>query len=216
MTNVPLSGDLIQRVRAASLDVGVHLVITHGRPLSDPAKVRSLVAPGGTFLRPREIVGTGRVRADDVLREFRLQYARGHEILGHAPSHLDTHHWIEADPEVQNAFLELARETGAAVRCLTPAIRDRARAIGVRTPDGYSREFQHAGHIDVPALLRILGSLPDGTTELGCHPGEPDPELEGRSSYARERPTELAALTHPDVRRRLDELAIELTTFAVL
>lgn len=217
MTNVPGAGRAAALARETpTLDVGVHLVITHGHPLSDPATIASLVGADGGFRKPREVIGGGRVRSAKALRELRAQYARGRELLGRQPSHLDTHHWVEEDPEVQEAFLELARETGAAVRSITPAIRDRARRAGIRTPDGYSREFQHRGHIDVASLLRIVGALPEGTTELGCHPGEADPELEKRSSYARERPIELATLTDPAVRARIEELGIALATFASL
>jgi hypothetical protein len=217
MTNQPRAEETAELVRALpTLDVGVHLVITSGRPLSDTAAVPSLVGADGAFLRAREVVGTGRVRADDVLREFRAQLARGRQLLGREPSHIDTHHWVEGDPAVLDAFVTLARETGAAARCLTPEIRDRLRTAGVRTPDAYSRAFQHEGHIDVPSLLGILASLGEGVTELGCHPGEPDPDLEKRSSYARERPVELVTLTHPAVRERVTDLGIELVGFADL
>ncbi len=217
MTNVPVSEGLAPLLRSTtSLDVGVHLVLTNGRPLSDPASLPSLVGPDGAFHRPRDVIGTGRVRTADALREFRAQWARGHEILGRDPSHVDTHHWVEEDPEILGAFLELAAEVGTAVRSITPRIRDRARSAGIRTTDHYRRDFQHWGRIDVETLLTILGSLDDGVTELGCHPAEPDPVLERTSSYARERPVELATLTDQSVRRAIGELGLALSTFADL
>lgn len=217
MTNVAGAERAAQLARTApTLDVGLHLVITHGRPLSDPAAVPSLVGPDGAFLRVRELIGRRRARTDDVLREFHAQYERGRRLLGHDPSHVDTHHWVEEDPAVLDAFIAVARETGAAARCLTSEVRERLRAAGVPTPDAYRRDFQHAGGIDVDSLLTIIASLADGTTELGCHPGEPDPDLEARSTYGRERPLELDTLTHPAVRKRIDELGIELATFRAL
>ncbi len=214
MPNAPGTGDAAEALRAApALDVGLHLVLTYGRPLSDPTAVPSLVDADGAFLPPRAVVGTRRVRAEDVLREGRAQYARARAILGRDPSHIDTHHWVEADPAILEALLALARETGAAARSITPAIRDRSRAAGIRTTDAYRRDFQHQGRIDAATLLGILTSLEDGVTELGCHPGEHDAELERISSYARERPVELATLTDPAVRTKIDELGIELVTF---
>ena len=217
MTNAPASEEAAAMAHEIpTLDVGVHLVLTFGRPLSDPATVPSLVDRDGRFPRPRDLIGSGRVQTEDVLREFRAQYARGRALLGRDPSHVDTHHWAEQDPAVLAAFVTLAAETGAAARCLTTAVRDRLRAAGARTTDAYRRDFQHSGHIDVDSLLAVLGSLDDGITELGCHPGEPDPDLAARSSYARERPVELATLTDPAVRRAIADLGIELTTFAAL
>lgn len=217
MTNAPGAVRAALLVRGAPrLDVGVHLVLTYGRPLSDPATIPSLVDPAGAFMRPRDVVGTGRARTEDALREYRAQYARGRELLGRDPSHVDTHHWVEEDPAIFDAFVGLARETGAAVRSITPALRERVRAAGVRTTDRYRRDFQHWGHIDVASLLGVLASLDDGVTELGCHPAEPDPELEAISSYARERTVELASLVDPNVRKKVEELGIIPSTFREL
>ncbi len=61
--------------------------------------------------------------------------------------------------------------------------------------------------IGVERLLEILGSLDEGDTELGCHPGYADGLV---SSYTVEREQELRTLTDPRVRARIDELGIEL------
>lgn len=111
---------------------------------------------------------------------------------------------------------ELARETGAAARTHTPAQRDEYRAKGVRTPDHFTREFQHPGHIGLEDLFALLSRLEDGVTELMCHPGEADPELVATSAYARERPLELAVLIDPRVRPAIERGHIALTTFADL
>lgn len=203
---------------APALDVGVHLVLTYHVPLSDPRSVPSLVGSDGAFLRPHEIVGTGRVRTDDVLREYRAQYARGRELLGRKPAHIDTHHWVQADPAIFEAYLALARETGAAARSLNAGERDRLRSAGVRTPDRFERGF-YAEHTEVDTLgglLRAIAATPDGTTELMTHPSEPDRELEARSSYARPRYRELASLLDPRVREVIEETGLVLSTFPVI
>ena len=201
------------------LAVGVHLVLTYARPLSEPREIPSLVGPDGLFPSgPRATLGTERVRTEDVLREYRAQYARARELFGREPTHVDTHHWVQEEPAVFAAFLALARETGAAARSLGPAERDRLRAAGVRTTDRFRRDF-HAGAIDVPALLRVLASVAaagEGSTELMCHPGEPDPELERSSTYAAERPVELASLTDPAVRAAVERHGFVLSTHADL
>ena len=67
-----------------------------------------------------------------------------------------------------------------------------------------------------PTLERILTDLGDGVTELGCHPGEPDAELERTSTYALLRVTELASLTDPRIRAAVGRNGIRLTTYADL
>ena len=216
MANVAGSVPAAELARATpSLDVGVHLVLTYGRPISDPATVPSLADERGAFRRPRDIVRTGRIRADEALREFRAQHARARELLGRDPTHVDTHHWVQDDPAIFEAFLALARETGAAARALDGDERDRLRAGGVRAPDRFRRDFYGDG-TGVDHLLSILDEIARSdaaTTEVMCHPGETDAALARRSSYARQRPPELAALLDPRVRRKVEELGLVLSSF---
>jgi len=216
MTNAPSTDHAAVLARATpTLDIGVHLVLTYARPLSNPARIRSLVRDDGSFWRPAELLAR-RIDRTEALTEYRAQYVRARELVGREPTHVDTHHWIHDDPALSWAVCELARETGSAARTHTPEQRDEYRAKGVRTPDHFIREFQHPGHIEVANLLAILARLEDGVTELMCHPGAPDPELIATSAYARERPIELATLTDPQVRDALERERIVPTTFADL
>ncbi|HKC90823.1 MAG TPA: ChbG/HpnK family deacetylase, partial [Candidatus Limnocylindria bacterium] len=216
MTNTPSTEHAASLARATSaLDVGVHLVLTYGRPLSSPSRIRSLVREDGSFWRPSELLAR-QIDRTEALAEYRAQFVRARDVIGREPTHVDTHHWVHDHPALSWAVCELARETGTAARTHTPAQRDEYRAKGVRTPDHFTREFQHPGHIDLDDLLSLVAGLEDGVTELMCHPGEPDPELVATSAYARERPLELAVLTDPRVRRAIERDDIALTTFAEL
>ena len=216
MTNAPSTAHAASLARATpTLDVGVHLVLTYGRPLSDPGRIPSLVREDGSFWRPSELLARS-IDRNEALFEYRVQYARARELAGREPTHVDTHHWVHDHPALSWAVCELARTTGAAARSHTPAQRDEYRAKGVRTPDHFTREFQHPGHIEVADVLALLSQVEDGVTELMCHPGEPDPELVATSAYARERPIELATLTDARVRDALERERISLTTFAEL
>lgn len=202
---------------APSLDVGVHLVLTYGRPVSDPATVRSLVERDGSFpRRPDAFLGTGRADREEALAEYRAQLARARTLLGRAPTHLDSHHWLHDEPALEWAMTTLARETGMPVRPHDDAQRDRLRAAGIRTVDHYRRDFQHEGHVDMATLERILADIGDGVTELGCHPGEPDAELAATSTYASLRSDELATLTDERAKAAVARNGITLSDYAVL
>jgi predicted glycoside hydrolase/deacetylase ChbG (UPF0249 family) len=200
-----------------SLDVGVHLTLTFGRPVSEPAKIPSLLEPGGAFPRvPGAFVGTRRAAREEALIEYRAQWARAGDLIGRAPSHLDSHHWLHDDPALEWAITALARETALPVRPHDDAQRDRLRAAGVSTVDHYRRDFQHEGHVDIATLERILADLDDGVTELGCHPGEADAELARTSTYAALRVDELATLTDPRIKAAVARGRIALATYGVL
>lgn len=219
MTNAADSEGAARAARAVpSLDVGVHLVVTYGRPLSPPERIPSLLATDGRFPRVSDLLRTGRPRADEALVEFRAQYARAALLLGRAPSHLDTHHWVHDLPALEDALVSLARETGAAARSHDGRQRARFRDAGVRTPDRFVREYQHAGAIHLDALLDLLERLAEegGVAELMCHPGEPDDALLRGSRYARERGVELETLTDQRVRAAIGRLGIELVRYDAL
>jgi predicted glycoside hydrolase/deacetylase ChbG (UPF0249 family) len=62
----------------------------------------------------------------------------------------------------------------------------------------------------VPALKRILETLPEGITELGCHAGYG----EGLATvYRAERAQETKVLCDPEVRAALRTLEIQLRSF---
>jgi predicted glycoside hydrolase/deacetylase ChbG (UPF0249 family) len=67
--------------------------------------------------------------------------------------------------------------------------------------------FYGAAAVTVERLLSLLDGLADGTTELGTHPGYADGL---HSRYTTEREVELATLTDPRVRARVEAHGIEL------
>jgi len=218
MVSAPAADDAATAARSTpSLDVGVHLTLTFGRPVSDPATVPSLVERDGSFPRaPGAFLGTGRADPDEAALEYRAQFARARELLGRAPTHLDSHHWLHDEPALEQAIVAVARETGTAVRPHDDGQRDRLRAAGITTVDRYRRDFQHEGHVDRATLERILGELGEGVTELGCHPGEADAELARTSTYAALRVEELATLTDPRTVAAVARNGITLCDYAVL
>jgi predicted glycoside hydrolase/deacetylase ChbG (UPF0249 family) len=200
--------------RMPDLDIGVHLVVTYGAPLTAPERIPSLVTDG-RFPRVTDLLRSGTPNAEEALIEYRAQYRRVRELIGREPSHLDTHHWVHDLPALEDAVLALARETGAAARTHDGRQRARFRDAGVRTPDHFVREFQHPGAIHVEALLDLLERVAEqgGVAELMCHPAEPDPVLLESSSYSRERGVELETLTHPQIRAAIQRLGIELVDY---
>lgn len=134
------------------------------------------------------------------------QLTRFEELMGRPPTHLDSHHHVHVQPLLRPAFRE------AADRYRIP-LRD---CSGVRYCSRFYGQWageHHPEQVSVAGLTLILETdLGEGVTELGCHPGYPDPTL--ASSYAVERELELRTLCDGRVRRFLEENAIALVSFA--
>lgn len=142
-----------------------------------------------------------------VEEEIRQQLQRFRDLMGRNPTHLDGHQHIQRSGHPGRALGELAAELGVVLRDRDPAVRYEGGFYG-RTPDGPYPRGITAGR-----LIEILSGLPEGTTELGCHPGLGN---DVDSDYAGERALEVQALCDPRVRRAIDRLGIELVSFAEL
>jgi predicted glycoside hydrolase/deacetylase ChbG (UPF0249 family) len=140
--------------------------------------------------------------------EVAAQLASFVALFGRQPTHLDSHQHRHMEDPVRSVVVETSRRLGVPVRGCTPGIEYRGDFYG---QIGAGEPYPEA--ITVDALLRVLTSLPDGTTELGCHPAA---EAEEGSSYSSERPLELEVLCDSRVRAAVRDSGIELRSFAAL
>jgi hypothetical protein len=133
------------------------------------------------------------------------QLLRFTDLLGHRPTHLDSHHHVHTRRDLLPQFQEVAERCGIPLR-EDSGVRYCSRFYGQW--DGES----HPEQVNVAGLIRILGTeIGDGITELGCHPGRADPAL--LSSYADERELELRTLCDGRVRSFLEGRGIALIGF---
>ena len=108
------------------------------------------------------------------------------------------------------------RATSVAILPAIPQFRRLVRQHGLRTPDHF-RGVSLTGILESSAIQDIMRSLPDGTTELMCHPGIYDGDLDrARTRLKRERERELDALTDPQIRDFSSSQGINLVSYAEL
>lgn len=213
MVNLPWSAVAVQQSHdAPGLGLGLHLSFCYGPPLS--CGVETLLGVDGNLNRD---LAELRERADpcDVERECRAQLGRFRDLTGTLPTHLDSHQHVHAWPGVAEAVATVASENGLPVRACTAEHAALLRAAGTPCPDRFIASFFGAGNIDTSDLRALLRDVPDGTTELMCHPGYDDDALTD-SSYRSERESELRALCSTEIRETITSEGIELVTFAAL
>ena len=141
-----------------------------------------------------------------VAAEVQRQLARFEALVGRAPTHLDSHQHAHRHEPVRAVMCEVADDLGVPLREHS-AVRYEGAFYGQA---GHGEPYPEG--ITVEALGAIIDRLPEGWTELGCHPGRgavDDP-------YGPERAVELEALCDPQVRRRMEARGITLRTFADL
>jgi len=146
--------------------------------------------------------------ADLVRIEVEAQAERFFRLMGRSPTHLDSHQHVHRDPIVRRALVALGARLGVPVRSLIEGVSYCGDFYG---QDG--RGYPMPDAITSESLIRIIDSLPDGSTELACHAGYG----EGlKTTYADERELEVRALCDPTVRAAVDAAGVELISFASL
>jgi chitin disaccharide deacetylase len=207
--------------KTPSLDIGVHLTLLQttsvltGKPL--PTDVAALL---------RAVIS----RRMDVYGELAAQ-VRKITAVGISPTHLDTHKHTHVLPAVASAVARIVREfgirwvrkpfdfgltsglAGRLMRTQRSGLQRKLREAGALTTDHFAG-FAMTGYLDEAKLLRLIDELPEGTTELMCHPGFCREELRGSATRLKEsREIELNALTSARVIAGLQERNIQLVNF---
>jgi chitin disaccharide deacetylase len=104
----------------------------------------------------------------------------------------------------------------AAVALHARRFRQIARKHGLQTPDCFFG-VRLTGLLDAEAIACVLARLPEGTTELMCHPAVYDEELERADTRLKQsRSRELDALIDPHVLRCIGEQGVQLISFREL
>jgi predicted glycoside hydrolase/deacetylase ChbG (UPF0249 family) len=138
--------------------------------------------------------------------ELREQLRTFHRLLGRDPTHLDSHQHVHEEEPAASVFTRVANELSVPLRNRSTRVRHCGDFYG---QDGRGRS--HADAISVARLLEILRSLPEGMTELVCHPAR---EADLESVYLRERELELSVLCDRRVLETIESEGIVLCSFA--
>lgn len=244
MINQPsVRTDLAEAMACTNLGVGLHLVFSAWRPVLAPEAIPSLVDHDGLFLSQHDLwaraeqIPTAQLRA-----ELAAQVERFLAWAGRLPDHLDCHHFVHLYPPFFQVYADLAAELELPLRVPFPTEADFQKAVStlpylegfpedlvrgmivtnsallearqLAHPDRFIGTFFGTEALTLDHLLHLLRTLPDGVSELMCHPGYDGPTL-ASSTYRQERESELKLLTHPEVRACVDKCGIELVSFGV-
>jgi hopanoid biosynthesis associated protein HpnK len=154
---------------------------------------------------PRVMEAVSRVAADFGIRRVRNPFERFHYPKSPGPA------------ARARRREHLKQYTQAIVLSLAaPRFRRLLKQRGLFAPD-YFYGVGLTGLLDVEAIVALIRSLKRGVTELVCHPGIYDDQLEGAPTrLKKERERELEALTHPAVRRCVDEEGVALISYREL
>lgn len=230
MMNIPTTADdvAIALKETPNLGMGVHLVLTMGRPISAPQVVPSIVDENGNFFKYTPLIEhLSSLSMDEVKKEWRAQVEAFINASGRKPTHIDSHHHSSYfSPSLFRGMLELAKEYECAIRFPFTEVSSEIEETAKHVPD-LLQEFNprrpdifFVNFYDETAtkenLLNIIDNVTEGASELMCHPGFVDDSFAKESVYNYQRERELKILTDLSVREAIQSKNIKLITFADL
>ena len=207
MMNMPYAQYALDEAKKhPHLGVGVHLVLTVGKPLIEGKK--SYTDQDGNFIRPKDYPdGHPHADSEELYLEWKAQIEKFIEITGHKPTHIDSHHHVHLLPWHIEVAKTLAQEYDI-------PMRQRDRVL-----DTYEsvRCFDQMYHDDVnyDFFTNVLKNN-TGNLEFMCHPALIDQRLYDMTSYHLPRMKELELLTSDEVKTFLQEHHIESIHFSML
>lgn len=231
MMNIPTTADdiAVALKETPKLGMGVHLVLTMGKPLSAREAVSSIVDANGNFFKYDSFISNlPNLKIDEVKAEWRFQIEKFIKAAGRKPTHIDSHHHSSFfSPALFRAMLEFAKEYDVAIRFpflgdvwgeleeTAKHVPDLVKEFRPRHPDKFISDFYDDGATE-DNLLNILNSLGDGTSEFMCHPGHVNDAFAKESVYNFQRERELKILTNSAVKEAIKVNSIDLISFADL
>jgi predicted glycoside hydrolase/deacetylase ChbG (UPF0249 family) len=232
MMNIPTTAaDITLALQETpSLGLGVHLVLTMGKPILAHEKTSSITDENGYFFKYTPFVEhLASLNIEEVKAEWRAQVEAFIHASGRKPTHLDSHHHSSFfSPNLFHAMLELAKEYDCPIRFpftepvtnselieTSRHVSNLIEKFNPRRPDTFVVDFYDEGATD-GTLLNIINNLSEGTSEIMCHPGYVDDVFANESVYNYQRERELKILTDPSIKEAIQANRIQLVTFASL
>ena len=172
----------------------------------------------GAGLAPTHLDGHKHVHMLPGLFQVALRLARKHGIpairISHEESRLRA--VLSAGGELNTSVLLKQGIQARGLKILARDAREMAQRAGISATD-YFCGIAQTGVLTREGVERLLETLPDGTTELMCHPGYVDEDLRKTNTRLQgSRQKELEILTDTSVRKIVATRGIRLINYAFL
>lgn len=179
------------------------------------AQIQKVRAAG---IAPTHLDGHKHVQMLPGLFEIALRLAKKHGIRAIRVSHEESklRSALSSAGEQKTSVVLKQGVQARGLKLLARDAREMAERAGLVTTD-YFCGIAQTGVLTREGVERLLENLPDGTTELMCHPGYADEELRQTGTRLQEsRETELRILTDTGIRKLVATRGIRLINYKLM
>ncbi|MGB7282412.1 MAG: ChbG/HpnK family deacetylase [Candidatus Acidiferrum sp.] len=164
---------------------------------------------------PTHLDGHRHVQMLPGLFEIALRLAKRHGIAAIRISHEESNlrSALSAGENQKGTVVMRQGVQARGLKLLAPDAHEKAERAGIAKAD-YFCGIAQTGELTREGVLRLLEMLPEGTTELMCHPGYADEELaRSGTRLQKSRETELSILTDTEIRNLVASQGIRLIDY---
>jgi predicted glycoside hydrolase/deacetylase ChbG (UPF0249 family) len=236
LTNLPWDDRSLSGLKETfGKNIGVHLNLTKGTPLTQG--LTSVTNRQGEFFAKKEIwkkAFLGTLDPVEIEDEFTAQIAYPKK-LGVVPTHIDGNNHVHVFPGIIGPAVRAAKrfgitkvrlpaekfislkqffQNGVAKKVLICLLSMNAAEVFRRNGLSFTDHFagiQYPRLSNTASLRKFVQTLPDGTTELMCHPGYSSSS--GNPFSSDDRKQELESLTYPSVLQDMKDESITLISY---
>jgi len=205
-------GELEGRPESLLLKLARRSVSVHEIEQEWDAQIQKVRASG---VEPTHLDGHRHVQMLPGLFEIVLRLAKKHGIAAVRISHEESslRAALSAGANQKGSVVMKQGVQARGLKLLAPDAREQAERAGIAAAD-YFCGIAQTGELTKDGVLRLLEILPEGTTELMCHPGYMDDDLaKSATRLQASRQTELAILTDTQVRNLVASQGIRLIDY---
>jgi predicted glycoside hydrolase/deacetylase ChbG (UPF0249 family) len=166
-------------------------------------------------IEPTHLDGHRHVQMLPGLFEIALRLAKRHGIAAIRISHEESslRAALSAGAKQKGSVVMRQGVQARGLKLLAPDAREQAERVGIATAD-YFCGIAQTGELTRDGVLRLLEILPEGTTELMCHPGYSDADLaKSATRLQASRQTEIEILTDTAIRNLVASQGIRLIDY---
>lgn len=205
-------GELEGRPESLLLRLARRSQLLHEIELEWDAQIQKVLGVG---IEPTHLDGHRHVQMLPGLFEIVLRLAKRHGIaavrISHEESSLRTA--LSAGAKQKGSVVMKQGVQARGLKLLAPDAREQAERAGIAAAD-YFCGIAQTGELTREGVLRLLELLPEGTTELMCHPGYVDAALaKSATRLQASRQSEVAILTDTQIRNLVASQGIRLVDY---
>lgn len=196
------------------LGVGLHFVLTYGRPLT---ALKCLVNESGELGKWLwEYAEKGMLEPAEIALELKAQFDRFIEIFERVPTHLDSHHFVHMLPEIYPVVESFANSKSLPLRIGRSEVQQFNIQVNTSRSTDYFDSSFYGEDISEELILQILDNSnkrADKSLEVMCHPAFID-DVILKSSYCHPRIKEVDILTSRKLREKIISLGYNLENYS--